>query len=69
MLDPNLLRGHLADTAARLKQTRGFDLDVAGFERLDHSLRRHAAVQQPVKPHIDAAIAKHERVTVNHIMR
>ncbi|MAL02772.1 MAG: serine--tRNA ligase [Arenimonas sp.] len=35
MLDPNLLRGHLADTAARLKQTRGFDLDVATFERLE----------------------------------
>ncbi|GAB2654793.1 serine--tRNA ligase [Arenimonas aestuarii] len=35
MLDPTLLRGHLADTAARLKQTRGFDLDVAGFERLE----------------------------------
>ena len=35
MLDPNLLRGHLADTAARLKQTRGFDLDVAAFEGLE----------------------------------
>ena len=35
MLDPTLLRGQLAETAARLKQTRGFDLDVAGFERLE----------------------------------
>ena len=35
MLDPNLLRGHLADTAVRLKQTRGFDLDVAAFEGLE----------------------------------
>ena len=35
MLDPNLLRGHLADTAARLKQTRGFDLDMAAFEGLE----------------------------------
>ncbi|WP_374604557.1 serine--tRNA ligase [Arenimonas sp.] len=35
MLDPTLLRGHLADTAARLKQTRGFDLDVAAFESLE----------------------------------
>jgi len=35
MLDPNLLRGQLAETAARLKQTRGFDLDVASLERLE----------------------------------
>ncbi len=35
MLDPTLLRGQLADTAARLKATRGFDLDVAGLERLE----------------------------------
>ncbi len=35
MLDPNLLRGQLAETAARLKQARGFDLDVAAFERLE----------------------------------
>jgi seryl-tRNA synthetase len=35
MLDPNLLRGQLADTAARLKASRGFDLDVEAFERLE----------------------------------
>ena len=35
MLDPTLLRGQLADTAARLKATRGFDLDVATLERLE----------------------------------
>jgi seryl-tRNA synthetase len=35
MLDPTLLRGQLADTAARLKATRGYDLDVAGLERLE----------------------------------
>ena len=35
MLDPQLLRGQLADTAARLKATRGFELDVAGLERLE----------------------------------
>lgn len=35
MLDPTLLRGQLAETAARLKATRGFDLDVAGLERLE----------------------------------
>jgi seryl-tRNA synthetase len=35
MLDPTLLRGQLADTAARLKATRGYDLDVATLERLE----------------------------------
>ena len=35
MLDPTLLRGQLADTAARLKATRDFDLDVAALERLE----------------------------------
>src|SRR4249920_4159788 len=35
MLDPALLRGQLAETAARLKATRGIDLDVATLERLE----------------------------------
>ncbi|CAN5349713.1 serine--tRNA ligase [soil metagenome] len=35
MLDPSLLRGQLADTAARLKASRGFDLDVAALEALE----------------------------------
>jgi seryl-tRNA synthetase len=35
MLDPTLLRGQLADTATRLKATRGYDLDVATLERLE----------------------------------
>jgi seryl-tRNA synthetase len=35
MLDPALLRGQLADTAARLKATRGFDLDLAALESLE----------------------------------
>jgi seryl-tRNA synthetase len=35
MLDPTLLRGQLADTAARLKASRGYDLDVATLERLE----------------------------------
>ncbi len=35
MLDPSLLRGQLAETAARLQATRGFALDVAAFERLE----------------------------------
>ena len=35
MLDPNLLRSQLADTAARLGATRAYVLDVAAFERLE----------------------------------
>ncbi len=35
MLDPSLLRGQLADTAARLKTQRNFDLDVAAWEALE----------------------------------
>jgi seryl-tRNA synthetase len=35
MLDPVLLRGQLADTAARLQATRGFAVDVAAFDALE----------------------------------
>ncbi|MCX7043804.1 MAG: serine--tRNA ligase [Gammaproteobacteria bacterium] len=35
MLDPSLLRGQLAETAARLLATRGFQLDVGAFEALE----------------------------------
>ncbi|WP_243041156.1 serine--tRNA ligase [Dyella sedimenti] len=35
MLDPALLRSRLADTAARLKETRGYVLDVAAIESLE----------------------------------
>jgi seryl-tRNA synthetase len=35
MLDPALLRGQLADTARRLRETRGFELDVAALEALE----------------------------------
>ncbi len=35
MLDPTLLRGQLAETAARLKDSRGYDLDVNSLERLE----------------------------------
>ncbi|MEO5595755.1 MAG: serine--tRNA ligase [Lysobacteraceae bacterium] len=35
MLDPNLLRGHLAATAERLRSERGFTLDVGAFEALE----------------------------------
>src|SRR5688572_25546645 len=40
MLDPALLRGQLADTAARLKATRGFDVDVEAFEQLEAERKR-----------------------------
>jgi seryl-tRNA synthetase len=40
MLDPALLRGQLADTAIRLKASRGFELDVDELERLE-SERKH----------------------------
>ena len=35
MLDPNLLRNHLAQTAERLRATRGVELDVARIEALE----------------------------------
>ena len=35
MLDPNLLRQHLADTAARLRETRNFELPSAQVESLE----------------------------------
>jgi len=35
MLDPTLLRQHLADTAARLLHTRGFELPVARLQALE----------------------------------
>src|SRR5690606_24285772 len=35
MLDPNLLRQHLADTAARLLHTRGFEIPVERLQALE----------------------------------
>jgi seryl-tRNA synthetase len=35
MLDPALLRSRLAETAVRLKETRGFELDAAAVEALE----------------------------------
>jgi seryl-tRNA synthetase len=35
MLDPQLLRGALADTTARLKATRGFNFDAGAWEALE----------------------------------
>ena len=40
MLDPNLLRHNPAELAARLRQTRGFELDASALEALE---AEHAA--------------------------
>ncbi|MFI4970617.1 MAG: serine--tRNA ligase, partial [Lysobacterales bacterium] len=39
MLDPALLRGHLADTARRLA-TRGYTLDTAALEAIEAERKR-----------------------------
>ncbi|HUH31926.1 MAG TPA: serine--tRNA ligase [Rhodanobacter sp.] len=44
MLDPALLRSHLAETAARLLQARGYQLDVAAVEALEGT-RKHLSMQ------------------------
>ena len=44
MLDPALLRTRLAETAARLKDTRGYTLDVSAIEALE-SERKHLATE------------------------
>ena len=48
MLDPVLLRAHLADTAARLK-TRGFDLPVEQVESLEADRKRFATETQELQ--------------------
>ena len=40
MLDPNLLRQQPADLAARLRDTRGFDLDAAALESLENERKQ-----------------------------
>ena len=40
MLDPNLLRAQLAQTAERLRATRGLELDVAAIEQLESERKR-----------------------------
>ena len=49
MLDPALLRSRLADTAARLKQTRGFDLDVGAVEALESERKRLSTETQELQ--------------------
>jgi seryl-tRNA synthetase len=39
MLDPQLLRAHLAETAERFRRTRGIELPVADLERIEAERR------------------------------
>ena len=49
MLDPALLRSRLAETAARLKETRNFDLDVSAVEALESSRKQLAMETQELQ--------------------
>lgn len=49
MLDPALLRSRLAETAARLKETRGFTLDVSAMEALESSRKQLAMETQDLQ--------------------
>jgi seryl-tRNA synthetase len=49
MLDPALLRSRLADTAARLKETSNFDLDVSAVEALESSRKQLAMETQELQ--------------------
>ncbi|MCB1637007.1 MAG: serine--tRNA ligase, partial [Xanthomonadales bacterium] len=40
MLDPNLLRQHLAETADQLRQRRGFELPMADYEAMESERKR-----------------------------
>jgi seryl-tRNA synthetase len=49
MLDPALLRSRLAETAARLKDTRGYELDVAAIEALESQRKQLATETQELQ--------------------
>jgi len=49
MLDPALLRSRLADTAARLKETRGYELDVAAIEALESQRKQLSTETQELQ--------------------
>ena len=49
MLDPTLLRSHLAETATRLAQTRGYTLDMAAVEALERSRKQLAMRTQDLQ--------------------
>jgi len=49
MLDPALLRSRLAETAARLKETRGYTLDVAAVEALESQRKQLSTETQELQ--------------------
>jgi seryl-tRNA synthetase len=49
MLDPALLRSRLTETAARLKETRGYALDVSAMEALESSRKQLAMETQELQ--------------------
>nr|WP_199040468.1 serine--tRNA ligase [Dyella sp. ASV24] len=49
MLDPALLRSRLAETAARLKETRGYELDVAAIESLESQRKQLSTETQELQ--------------------
>lgn len=49
MLDPALLRTRLAETAARLQETRGYALDVSAVEALENERKRLATETQELQ--------------------
>ncbi|RUL66072.1 serine--tRNA ligase [Dyella dinghuensis] len=49
MLDPVLLRSRLAETAARLKETRGFALDVVAVEALESQRKQLSTETQELQ--------------------
>ncbi|HKT26528.1 MAG TPA: serine--tRNA ligase, partial [Dyella sp.] len=49
MLDPALLRSRLAETATRLKETRGFTLDVAAVEALESQRKQLSTETQELQ--------------------
>jgi len=49
MLDPALLRSRLAETAARLKEARGYELDVAAIETLESQRKQLSTETQELQ--------------------
>src|SRR6187549_807178 len=49
MLDPILLRTQLAQTAERLRATRGFELDATAFERIEGERKQLATRTQELQ--------------------
>ncbi|WP_109127495.1 serine--tRNA ligase [Dyella sp. C11] len=49
MLDPVLLRSRLAETATRLKETRGYDIDVSAIEALESQRKQLSTETQELQ--------------------